>query len=283
MNYIEVTFDITPYEEAVADALISELGTIGYDGFSYTDQGFTAYIPAKDYDAQAITRLEIFDFFTRNYRIETSVQEIEDQDWNKVWEENFTPITVDDRILVRAGFHAPVPGIEYEILIEPKMSFGTGHHSTTALMLRTILDNKERITGKRVLDMGCGTGILSILAAKTGAREITGIDIDEWAYNNAMENIRANGLNNITIKIGDARLLEAEAPFDVILANINRNILLEDMPHYVARLLPQGLLIMSGFYLQDLPLIQERAAQSGLTFTTYREDKNWVAASFYKN
>lgn len=182
---------------------------------------------------------------------------------------------VDDRILVRAGFHAPVPGIEYEILIEPKMSFGTGHHSTTALMLRTILDNKERITGKRVLDMGCGTGILSILAAKTGAREITGIDIDEWAYNNAMENIRANGLTNITIKIGDARLLEAEAPFDVILANINRNILLEDMPHYVARLLPQGLLIMSGFYLQDLPLIQERAAQSGLTFMTYREDKNW--------
>ena len=181
---------------------------------------------------------------------------------------------VDDRILVRAGFHAPVPGIEYEILIEPKMSFGTGHHSTTALMLRTILDNKERITGKRVLDMGCGTGILSILAAKTGAREITGI---------AMENIRANGLTNITIKIGDARLLEAEAPFDVILANINRNILLEDMPHYVARLLPQGLLIMSGFYLQDLPLIQERAAQSGLTFMTYREDKNWVAASFYKN
>ena len=153
MNYIEVTFDITPYEEAVADALISELGTIGYDGFSYTDQGFTAYIPAKEYNAQAITRLEIFDFFTRNYRIETSVQEIEDQDWNKVWEENFTPIVVDDRILVRAGFHAPVPGIEYEIL------------------LRTILDNKERITGKRVLDMGCGTGILSILAAKTGARE----------------------------------------------------------------------------------------------------------------
>lgn len=283
MNYIEVTFDINPYEEAVADALISELGTIGYDGFSYTDQGFTAYIPAKDYDAQAITRLEVFDFFTRNYRIETSVQEIEDQDWNKVWEENFTPITVDDRILVRAGFHDPVPGIEYEILIEPKMSFGTGHHSTTALMLRTILDNKDRIKGKRVLDMGCGTGILSIMAAKTGAREITGIDIDEWAFNNAMENIRANGLNNITIKIGDARLLETEAPFDVILANINRNILLEDMPHYVAKLHPRGLLIMSGFYLQDLPLIQERAAQSGLTFMTYREDKNWVAASFYKN
>lgn len=283
MNYIEVTFDITPYEEAVADALISELGNIGYDGFSYTDRGFSAYIPSQDYDAQAISQLEVFDFFTRNYRIDTSVQEIEDQDWNKVWEENFTPIIVDHRILVRAGFHEPVPGIEYEILIEPKMSFGTGHHATTALMLRSILDNKDRIAGKRVLDMGCGTGILSIMAAKAGAREVTGIDIDEWAYNNAMENIRANGLSNITIKIGDARLLEAEQPFDVILANINRNILLEDMCHYAARLQPQGILIMSGFYLQDLPLIREKAAQSGLTFTTYREEKNWIAASFYKN
>ena len=283
MNSTEVTFVIDPYSENISDLLMAELGNIGYDGFAYTDNGFQAYIPAKDFNLQAIEQLEIFPFLADNYRITYTYREIAAQDWNKVWEENFTPITVDNRISVRAGFHDPIPDIEYEIIIEPKMSFGTGHHSTTALMLRTILDNKERITGKRVLDMGCGTGILSILAAKTGAREITGIDIDEWAYNNAMENIRANGLNNITIKIGDARLLEAEAPFDVILANINRNILLEDMPHYVARLLPQGLLIMSGFYLQDLPLIQERAAQSGLTFMTYREDKNWVAASFYKN
>ena len=282
MNYIEVTFDITPYEEAVADALISELGTIGYDGFSYTDQGFTAYIPAKDYNAQAITRLEIFDFFTRNYRIETSVQEIEDQDWNKVWEENFTPIVVDDRILVRAGFHAPVPGIEYEILIEPKMSFGTGHHSTTALMLRTILDNKERITGKRVLDMGCGTGILSILAAKTGAREITGIDIDEWAYNNAMENIATNNMNNIRVLIGDATLLDGQEHYDIILANINRNILLDDIRHYNECMKPGAFLYMSGFYLQDIPAIEEECKRNGLALLSHTEKNNWVAVKVQK-
>ena len=282
MNYIEVTFDITPYEEAVADALISELGTIGYDGFSYTDQGFTAYIPAKDYNAQAITRLEIFDFFTRNYRIETSVQEIEDQDWNKVWEENFTPIVVDDRILVRAGFHAPVPGIEYEILIEPKMSFGTGHHSTTALMLRTILDNKERITGKRVLDMGCGTGILSILAAKTGAREITGIDIDEWAYNNALENVRLNNTENIQVALGGAEQIPAFGTFDIVFANINRNILLNDIQHYTSCMKPGALLFMSGFYTQDIPAIEDECKRNGLNLISHTEKNNWVAVKTQK-
>ena len=277
MNYIEVTFDITPYEEAVADALISELGTIGYDGFSYTDQGFTAYIPAKEYNAQAITRLEIFDFFTRNYRIETSVQEIEDQDWNKVWEENFTPIVVDDRILVRAGFHAPVPGIEYEILIEPKMSFGTGHHSTTALMLRTILDNKERITGKRVLDMGCGTSILAILASMRGADPVTAIDIDDWCVNNSRDNIALNHINNITVELGDASLLKGRKPFDVIIANINRNILLNDLPAYTACMHSGSEIYMSGFYVEDIPAIRERGESLGLEFVHYREKHNWAA------
>ncbi len=283
MNYIEVTFNITPYAEAVADALIAELSQIGYDGFSYTDQGFIAYIPVQDYQAEAIGQLEVYRFFTQEHRIETTVQEIEDQDWNKVWEENFTPIVVDNRILVRAGFHETIPGIEYEILIEPKMSFGTGHHATTALMLRTILEHKDQIRGKRVLDMGCGTGILSIMAAKVGAHDITGIDIDSWAYNNAMENIRDNHTDNITIKIGDAALLAQEQTFDIILANINRNILLNDMPHYTAKLSSDGLLIMSGFYLQDLPLIREKAESLGLVFKEYREEQKWVAASFHKN
>lgn len=283
MNYIEVTFTIAPYTEAIADALIAELGTIGYDGFSDTETGFAAYIPAKEYDRQAIEASDVFRFFSEDHQISLQVQEIEDQDWNKVWEENFTPILVDNRILVRAGFHDPVPGIEYEILIEPKMSFGTGHHATTALMLRTILECKEQIAGRRVLDMGCGTGILSIMAAKVGAREITGIDIDEWAYNNAMENIRNNGLDDITIRIGDAALLADETPFDVILANINRNILLNDMHHYTAKLQPQGLLIMSGFYEHDLPMIREKAASLSLSFLTYREEQQWVAAAFSKH
>ncbi len=282
MTYTEIKFTIEPYEEPVADALIAELSNIGYDGFSYTDNGFTAYIDKALYNAEAIRNLEILQYFSEMYRITTTVQEIEDQDWNKVWEENFSPIVVDNRIQVRAGFHEPIPGIEYEIIIEPKMSFGTGHHATTALMLRTILEQATYIKGKRILDMGCGTGILSIMASKVGAREVTGIDIDEWAYNNAMENLQNNHINNITIKIGDASLLAAEKPFDVILANINRNILLNDMAHYTARLQQGGLLIMSGFYEHDLPMIREKAESLGLEYRSYREEKQWVAACFYK-
>lgn len=282
MTYTEIKFSINPYEEAVADALIAELSNIGYDGFSYDDNGFTAYINKEQYNAEAIENLEILKYFSNLYRISTATQDIEDRDWNKVWEENFTPITVDNRIQVRAGFHQPVPGIEYDIIIEPKMSFGTGHHATTALMLRTILEQKADIQDKRILDMGCGTGILSIMASKTGAREITGIDIDEWAYNNAMENLRNNQIDNISIKIGDASLLAAEQPFDVILANINRNILLNDMPYYNACLKPDGLLIMSGFYEHDLPMIREKAESLGLEYRSYHEEKQWVAAVFYK-
>lgn len=282
MTYTEIKFTIEPYEEPVADALIAELSNIGYDGFSYTDDGFTAYTNKASYQAEAIQNLEILQYFSEIYHITTTVQEIEDQDWNKVWEENFTPIVVDNRIQVRAGFHEPIPGIEYEIIIEPKMSFGTGHHATTALMLRTILEQAANIKGKRVLDMGCGTGILSIMASKVGAREVTGIDIDEWAYNNAMENLQNNHINNITIKIGDASLLTTEKPFDIILANINRNILLNDMEHYNARLHPGGLLIMSGFYEHDLPMIREKAESLELEYKSYHEEKQWVAACFYK-
>ena len=283
MNYTEVTFTIQPHSEAVSDVLIDELGQIGYEGFSYTENGFLAYIPSSEFREEAIGKLETPQYFREEYQITTDVREIEDQDWNKVWEEHFTPILVDNRILVRAGFHDTIPDIPYEIIIEPKMSFGTGHHATTALMLRTILNSKEQIEGKRVLDMGCGTGILSIMAAKAGAREITGIDIDEWAYNNAMENIRNNHCHNITIKIGDASLLTNEMPFDLILANINRNILLTDMEEYVKKLNPGGYLIMSGFYLKDLPLIQQKATELELTFKNHSEENQWVAASFYKN
>jgi len=283
MNYQEITFTIQPYSESISDALIAELSTIGYEGFAYTDNGFSAYIPAAQSDLQAIEALPGFRYFSEHFRVSYTLQEIADQDWNKVWEENFTPIVVDNRIHVRAGFHEPLPGIEYEILIEPKMSFGTGHHSTTALMLKTILEYKTAMTGKRILDMGCGTGILSIMAAKAGAREVTGIDIDDWAYRNAMENIRNNGIDNITIKIGDAALLRDELPFDGILANINRNILLEDMPAYNAKLLPGGYLILSGFYRKDLPMIREKAESLGLRLERFHEENQWVAACFYKN
>lgn len=282
MQYTEVTFTLIPYSEDVSDALIGELGGIGYDAFDSTEDGFHAYIPTKSFNEEAIVKMELLDFFSPMYRVSWTVCEVEDRDWNKVWEDNFTPIVVRDRILVRAGFHPTIEGIEYEIIIEPKMSFGTGHHSTTALMLETILDHAQTLAGKRVLDMGCGTGILSIMAAKAGATEVTGIDIDDWAFNNATENIRNNGLENITIKIGDAALLEAEHAFDVVLANINRNILLNDMCHYVSRLNVGGMLIMSGFYTEDLPMIREEAERLGLTYTGCKTENNWVAVSFHR-
>ena len=281
MKYFEVNFIAQPCNETITDVLAALTAEIGFESFVPDEKGMQAYIQQSLFDEEALKEV-IRNFPMEDVSLSYTITEPEDKDWNEEWEKNFfQPIVIGDRCVIHSTFHKDYPQAEYDIVINPHMAFGTGHQETTSSILGELLD--ADLKGKSVLDMGCGTGILSILAAKTGAREITGIDIDEWAYNNAMENIRANGLNNITIKIGDARLLEAEAPFDVILANINRNIVVEDMPHYVARLLPQGLLIMSGFYLQDLPLIQERAAQSGLTFMTYREDKNWVAASFYKN
>lgn len=281
-TYTELTFHISPFSEDIADALISELGHLDYDGFVCTEDGFKAYIPTSDFREAVIGNLTIFQILPEEYRISWEKAEIADQDWNKEWEEHFTPIVVKNQILVRAGFHAPRPEIPYEIIIEPKMSFGTGHHSTTALMLETILDFSSEIRGKQVLDMGCGTGILSIMAAKAGAAHITGIDIDEWSYYNAMENIRNNGLRNISIKIGNADLLAGEKNFDFILANINRNILLEDMHHYIQHLTSGGYLIMSGFYTQDLPLIQKKAEEYGLRLHGQKTENNWVAASFYK-
>lgn len=163
MFYTELTFHIFPYVEDIADAIIAELGDLGYDSFSYTDDGFKAYIPSNKFDEEQVKSLEILSFFQSLYTISWEKAEIENQDWNKIWEENFTPILVQDRILVRAGFHPTIENIEHEIIIDPKMSFGTGHHATTALMLETILDMKPDFSGKKVLDMGCGTGILSIM------------------------------------------------------------------------------------------------------------------------
>lgn len=282
MNYTAVNFHIVPFSEDIADILIAGMEELGYNGFQYTETGFTAYIPTPDYCENAWQELASFRLFSGEYDIKTTCETIADRDWNKEWESHFTPIVVNDRILVRAGFHETIPGIPYEIIIEPKMSFGTGHHATTALMLETLLDYTTDLKGKKILDMGCGTGILSIMAAKAGAAHVTGIDIDEWAFNNAMENIRNNRINSVEIKIGDARLLEKEKEFDFILANINRNILLADMHHYTAHLSDGGFLIMSGFYTQDLPMIQEEAQRLGLYYRQHKTRQNWVAATFYK-
>lgn len=281
-KYTEVSCHLQPYDENIANVLIAEMGQIGYDSFCPTETGFKAYILSGDYDKAKISQMQVLQILPAHYQISWSKTEIEDQDWNKEWEDHFTPIFIKDQILIRAGFHTPHPEIAYEIIIEPKMSFGTGHHPTTALMLETILDYKNEIKGKKVLDMGCGTGILSIMAAKAGALSILGIDIDEWSYQNAMENIRNNQLHSIHIKIGDAGLLAQEGEFNFILANINRNILLRDMSTYIKHLSSPGILIMSGFYTHDIPVIREEAEKQGLTYLNFKTDHNWATVSFHK-
>ena len=216
MDYTAINFNITPFSEEIADILIATMSSIGYEGFQYTDTGFTAYITCEQFEEERIQKLEILQSLAVDYQIDWNFSVLQDRDWNLEWEKNFTPIVVDNRILIRAGFHPTIPGIDYDIIIEPKMSFGTGHHPTTTLMLETLLDFSGQMKGKRVLDMGCGTGILSILAAKLGASTVTGIDIDEWSYRNARENIENNQLQNIQIKIGNAGLLEKEKEFDFI-------------------------------------------------------------------
>lgn len=281
-NYTELSFRISPYSEHIADAFIAELGEIGFDGFVCTADGFNAYILTSCFDKSSINALPLFQILPEQYQVSWKTTEIADQNWNKKWEDDFTPIIVKDKILVRAGFHSPRPDIPYEIIIEPEMSFGTGHHETTALMLEMILCFSTDMKDKQILDMGCGTGILSIMAAKTGAANILGIDIDEWSYRNALENIRKNRIRNTSVKIGNADLLAQEKEFDFILANINRNILLQDMPHYAKHLHPKGYLIMSGFYSEDLLLIRKKAEQLGLKLYNQKTENNWVAASFHK-
>ena len=282
MFYTELTFHISPYVEDIADAIIAELGDLGYDSFSYSDDGFKAYIPSKNFNEEQVKSLEILSFFQSLYTITWEKAEIENQDWNKIWEENFTPILVQDRILVRAGFHPTIKNIEHEIIIDPKMSFGTGHHATTALMLETILDMKPNFSGKKVLDMGCGTGILSIMAVQAGAQSVTGIDIDEWAYNNALENIRLNNTNDIQVALGGAEQIPAFGTFDIVFANINRNILLNDIRHYSECMKPGAFLYMSGFYVQDIPAIEEECKHNGLALLSHTEKNNWAAVKVQK-
>jgi len=280
MTYKKVIFNIRPMSEDISDALEGILGEIGFNSFEKTEMGINAYIKTEEYNESILIDNDMLNLLKSNFKISWEIEEIKDKNWNEKWENTFKSINIDNKIIIRTPFHNELTKPEYDIIIEPKMSFGTGSHPTTELMLVSILSYKDKIRGSRILDMGCGTGVLSIMASKCGALKITGIDIDEWAYNNAITNIKHNNISNITLRIGDAKLLENEEPFDFIFANINRNILLEDMSRYVALLKTQGLLIISGFYLEDLHLLKEKAKKLNLIFIDYSEKRNWVSARF---
>jgi len=269
---------IKPFEQWVSDILMSELAGAGFDTFVETEAGFEAYIPENLFKQSAVDQIgaEV----PGNYQIGFSTEVIPAQNWNEVWEKNyFKPLVISNQVVVRAPFHSEYPACRYEIVIEPKMAFGTGNHETTSLVMETMLDLE--LTGQSLLDMGCGTGILAVLASMLGANPVTAIDIDEWAYQATIENTGLNNTPNISAHKGDASLLGNEK-FDVVLANIQKNIILADLHKYDQVLETGGLLLVSGFYKADLEDIKQAAERIGLVFENYREKNQWVAVLFSK-
>jgi ribosomal protein L11 methyltransferase len=276
MNYYELLFTTTPAEDYQQDLLINDMAEIGFDTFEIVGFGFKAYIPTDAFNEQLLkNQLEPYrEMFTFSYEINLIPQ----KNWNEVWENNFEPIQIRDKVWVRATFHQPKPEFPYEIVIDPKMAFGTGHHETTSMMLDTMLDTD--FTGKKVLDMGCGTGILAILANKLGADDITAIDYDPICFESTIENAELNGISNVKAICGSREVIPAEQ-FDIILANINRNILLDQMGRYSEALNSGGEIYFSGFYESpDLDIIKEEAEKYGLKYVSHKKTKEWVAARF---
>ena len=273
-DYTEVAISIDPPEPG-REILIAHLSQLPFDSVLETEEGLKAYIPEKEWKQSYRNALEEIDI--PDTRLTLSISRIKAQNWNAAWEAGFEPIQVDDRCYIRAPFHKASEA-EYDIEIMPKMSFGTGHHETTFLMLKMLLE--EKITGQKVLDMGCGTGVLAILACKMNAAEVFAIDIDSWSYENALENVKRNACSSIQVWHGDAALLDAQPAFDVILANINKNVLLEDVPIYASKLNPDGMLALSGFYVDDLGEIDSVCRQAGLSREKFQKKNNWVAAKY---
>ncbi|KEZ93709.1 50S ribosomal protein L11 methyltransferase [Nonlabens ulvanivorans] len=273
--YIEYQFTITPLQPW-NDVLIAQLGEAGFESFVETETGVTAYV-LKSLDNDSILN-DVEVLSSELVDIAFAKAEIEPTNWNAEWEKNFNPITVDNRCEVRAPFHEAT-GVEYDIVIEPKMSFGTGHHQTTHMMIQHLLN--EDLTGLRVLDMGSGTGVLGILAQMRGAIDVDAIDIDTWCYENAIENVERNKADKVKVILGGAEQLEGKT-YDFIIANINRNILLQDIPVYGESLKPGGTILFSGFYTEDLELIKEACNKVGIRYDSHMVRDNWVGLKMIK-
>ena len=282
MNYYELKFTYNSLvdKSIINDVLAAELGEIGFESFVESEDGIWAYISEHLYD-ETVLEGKLKEFPIQNVGIHFAKQFIESKDWNEEWEKNyFKPIRIGDECIIRASFHEPEPGYTFNIIIDPKMAFGTGNHETTFLMISEML--KLDLGGKDLLDMGCGTAVLAILAKMKKASKVVGIDIDEWAYNNAQENIHLNHTDDIQLALGGAEQIPTFGTFDVVFANINRNILLNDMRHYARNMKSGALLFMSGFYTQDIPFIKAECERNGLNFLSYAEKNNWVAVKTQK-
>lgn len=274
MDYIEVNFTIDP-DSSEMEILMAQLAEMGYDSFMESDNGLLAYIPVNVFNESHLNDLITIDQAQLKYSFKT----IKEQNWNEVWESNYDPVTIKDQVYIRAPFHASKDDIRYEILVNPKMSFGTAHHETTSLMIELLIE--EKMEGKKVLDMGCGTGILAILSEMMGANYIDAIDNDKWAFENSVENVEKNNCKKINVYLGDASII-ASIEYEYILANINRNILLQDIPAYATHLSKNGILLLSGFYSEDLECIESAANENNLSLDHKLVKNNWVAARFIK-
>lgn len=279
-DYKELHVSVEPFDEAACDLLAAFLADEGYESFVTDESGLTAYIDAKLYDEEAVER--VLSGFPMEVTLKSEAQLVKGRDWNEDWEKNyFKPIVIADKCVIHSTFHKDVPVAVYDIVIDPKMAFGTGHHATTSLILEYLLEMSE--DGLTVTDVGTGTGILAILCAMRGARQVNAIEIDEGAWENARENMILNGCSDINVLLGDAAMLEETAPANLLIANINRNIILADFDAYAAAVAPGGWMLLSGFYEEDVPLIAARAERCGFSVAGQRVRDRWCALELRKD
>lgn len=278
-DYIEVRFDVEPCDATSTDVLAAMLCDVEFESFVPDESGLTAYVKRELYNEAAIA--DIVTSFPLQVQINWRAEVIEGQDWNSEWEKNyFQPIVVGDKCVIHSSFHTDIPKVEYDIVIDPKMAFGTGHHATTSLIIRQLLEMS--LDGLSVMDMGTGTGILAILSAMRGAGKVSAIEIDEFAYVNAVDNVKINGEPQINVMLGDASLLANEEPVDVFIANINRNIITADIAEYAKTLKSGGIMLLSGFYEEDVEVIMSQARLHSLDYQSHTVQDRWTCLRLVK-
>lgn len=276
MNYTKISFKLTPDSQENREILVAVLADLAFESFDETEDQVEGYVPGESFDLEEMYAITT----SLPFSVDTQQEMIPDQNWNEVWEKNyFQPLLIGGRCLVRAPFHTDYEPAEFELVIEPKMAFGTGNHETTTQMAEQILEMD--LAGKTVLDMGCGTGILAMLASLKGAKSVTAIDIDTWSFESTVENTQLNNISNVEAKLGDASLLGDET-YEVIFANIHKNVIISDLPAYENVLKPGGQLYLSGFYTHDMPEVKEKADSLSLIDTGFNEKNKWVVYSFRK-
>ena len=277
MTYLKAI--ITDVHGHSLEMVTAELSDLGFEAFEETEEGIDAYIPSSLFDHAKVKGVLL------KYGVDSSqhlvIKEVDDKNWNEEWESNFKPVIVADRILVRATFHQSIPPLDYEIIIDPKMSFGTGHHETTHMMLEAQLCMDHQ--GKKVLDIGTGTGILSILACKKGASQIDATDIDEWSISNCQENFGLNGVQNHRIHHGAIKKLTLDPPYDIILANINKNIIMSELELYAQHIKKGGVMLLSGFLDSDVDEISDYCTRFEFELASLKKRNHWACLTFKKN